>query len=430
MKKILILSLLISHLICICSAQNLSPLWTGFVNQVPLSTSYSQDGSKVATGGNIEMKVWNANTGGQIWADPGGVHAPVVFSPDGMKIAVGNLFYVKVYDANSGVQLWSGYHSSIVSIAYSPNNSLIATGGTNDSIKVWNALTGALIWSGTHSGTVGSLCFSPNNNFVVSGGYNPDNSLKIWNANTGGLAWSGTHSYSVKAVCFSHDGTLIASVGNSDSIKLWNANTGTLIWSKQGGGNFVKFNPDDSKVFSDYNGITARNTGTGIIAWTNPAQEHCLDVSETGNLVASGGTLTFNDVGVWDANAGILLDTGLHNDWVYTIAFSHDGTKVFSGSQDNTVKMWGTGLNGIQNDILNSEFSISPNPATDKITIEIHNGVTPAQIIISDVTGRIISQLKPTQSITQLDIKNFPAGIYFVQFKTKQGVEVKKFVKE
>jgi WD40 repeat protein len=30
-----------------------------------------------------------------------------------------------------------------------------------------------------------------------------------------------------------------------------------------------------------------------------------------------------------------------HSDWVYSVAYSPDGTKIISGSDDETIKIWG-----------------------------------------------------------------------------------------
>ena len=45
---------------------------------------------------------------------------------------------------------------------------------------------------------------------------------------------------------------------------------------------------------------------------------------------------------IWDANTGECLKTLRgHSDWVLSVAYSPDGTKIISGSFDETVKIWG-----------------------------------------------------------------------------------------
>jgi len=35
--------------------------------------------------------------------------------------------------------------------------------------------------------------------------------------------------------------------------------------------------------------------------------------------------------------------TNAHSDWVMSVAFSPDGTKIVSGSDDKTIKVWDSG---------------------------------------------------------------------------------------
>ena len=35
--------------------------------------------------------------------------------------------------------------------------------------------------------------------------------------------------------------------------------------------------------------------------------------------------------------------TNAHSDWVISVAFSPDGTKIVSGSRDETIKVWDSG---------------------------------------------------------------------------------------
>ena len=34
-----------------------------------------------------------------------------------------------------------------------------------------------------------------------------------------------------------------------------------------------------------------------------------------------------------------------HSNWVMSVAFNHDGTKIVSGSCDKTIKVWDAGVN-------------------------------------------------------------------------------------
>ncbi|MGD1804145.1 WD40 repeat domain-containing protein [Dapis sp. BLCC M126] len=44
---------------------------------------------------------------------------------------------------------------------------------------------------------------------------------------------------------------------------------------------------------------------------------------------------------MWDANTGEQIGKPLqHQDWVWSVAFNHDSTKIVSGGNDKTVRVW------------------------------------------------------------------------------------------
>jgi WD40 repeat protein len=62
--------------------------------------------------------------------------------------------------------------------------------------------------------------------------------------------------------------------------------------------------------------------------------------SPDGTKIISGSE--DNTIKIWDANTGECLKTlEGHSGWVRSVAFSPDGTKIISGSFDDTIKIWG-----------------------------------------------------------------------------------------
>ena len=64
--------------------------------------------------------------------------------------------------------------------------------------------------------------------------------------------------------------------------------------------------------------------------------------SHDGTQVVSGSL--DNTVKIWNTSSGACLKTlEGHSNSVYSVTFSHDGTQVVSGSSDQTVKIWDAG---------------------------------------------------------------------------------------
>ncbi len=77
-----------------------------------------------------------------------------------------------------------------------------------------------------------------------------------------------------------------------------------------------------------------------------------------------------------------------------------------------------------------SQVSIYPNPAQDVLIVDLTT-IEAQELIITNVNGQILKQKHSEfQDHIEVDIELLPAGIYFIQVQTKQGVLTQKFVKQ
>ena len=65
-----------------------------------------------------------------------------------------------------------------------------------------------------------------------------------------------------------------------------------------------------------------------------------------------------------------------------------------------------------ENIITKSTITIYPNPATDKLTIEIPSEISPHQIEITDALGRKIYTEKTNLKSVIINLKSLPSGIF------------------
>ncbi|KAL0947904.1 hypothetical protein HGRIS_010539 [Hohenbuehelia grisea] len=173
-------------------------------------------------------------------------------------------------------------------------------------------------------------------------------------ASGGEETWPPTETLVIRAnskvhsIAISHDGTKIASVTGDYNIRVWDVETGELIGIPLQGHvddiSSIVFWPDGTKIVSRSNDIICIwdvETGKQV------GRLHGRDASVYSAVFSSDGTKiatgTFdNTTRVWDLETGNQVGAGLqgHGASVDTAMFSPDGTKIVSRSNDDTICAW------------------------------------------------------------------------------------------
>jgi hypothetical protein len=78
---------------------------------------------------------------------------------------------------------------------------------------------------------------------------------------------------------------------------------------------------------------------------------------------------------------------------------------------------------------VNNSFEMFPNPAANQVTLTAANG-TLLNVSVYDVTGKLVLVQNPNTVSTQLNVISLPKGIYMVEVKSTQGIEVEKLIVE
>ena|GEM_PF-1448946 len=78
-----------------------------------------------------------------------------------------------------------------------------------------------------------------------------------------------------------------------------------------------------------------------------------------------------------------------------------------------------------------SEISIYPNPANDKLTITIptYSAVHHTMLKLFDIYGNLLKGITITDSTTTVDISGYPSGVYVVRFMDEKGIVSKRIIK-
>jgi hypothetical protein len=86
------------------------------------------------------------------------------------------------------------------------------------------------------------------------------------------------------------------------------------------------------------------------------------------------------------------------------------------------------GIDAIQN----NDLKIYPNPANDKIVVEVsyQNPSVNNKLSIFDIHGQLLMQKQIDKLKTEIDISELARGIYFLRIENRSELYVRKFIKE
>lgn len=333
-----------------------------------------------------------------------GDFSSILFSPDNSLLACIINYALIVWDATSGSILSRLSTKDVASLAFSPNSSRIVCGSSSmGSIIVQDARTSAILFGPLygHKSMVSALHVRPNGVEVVSVGddgliilwdillgtqvhsvtmrncpsplpvpiFSTDGTCLIAPKATGFGTWNSTTGESlsvvddggwVSSLTVSPDGLLVASASENRMACLWTTTGSNLTGTIDEDNRWhipietVAYSPDGTRIAlvvntqhptHSLNLIHVIDAQTSIAAF-EPIAHHapirCLAFSNDGSRIVSGS----EDCGIrlWDSTTGVrlLLISEGHALQITSVAFSFDDTKILSTSRDNTACVWDT----------------------------------------------------------------------------------------
>ena len=270
------------------------------------TVAFSRDGRLLATGDRYNTgNLWRADTGrhlGALTNHTAPVHR-VAFNADGTRLATASEDRtVSVWDPSTTKRLLSlvGHKRDVVDVAFSPDGRRLATASRDGTARIWNAES--------HSDVVYGAAFSPDNEWLATA--SGDRTIGIWNVKSRELvARLAGHEDIVRRVAFSPDGRHLASAGYDQTARIWDLRTRMPLPPLK--------HRDEQRGYDKINDV---------------------DYSADGRWLATAGA-NYNAV-VWDAATRQPVFAGRHDDMVWAVAFSPDGTLLASAGEDGILKMW------------------------------------------------------------------------------------------
>jgi WD40 repeat protein len=314
----------------------------------------SPDGTKVAyPGKKIPVPVFSMEA------------ADKVIPLFGIPVMVKDLAPVQVRDAVTGKRLFKlmGHGQLISDLTFSPDGKRLASASWDETVRVWDSDTGHhLLTLRGHSGRVDCVAFSPDGNHLAAGsGFQ----VQLWDAKTGKLVRRvDSQGQDLFCLAYSPDGRQLAVGGQGGFIKVLDARTGedvaTLRENREAYVYGVAFSPDGKRIASASIPLGPLPRKDPIKVWDAATGERLLSVqaeplqdtysvafSPDGRFIAGGGCIFKGDIlqfavlRFWDAKTGrTVITLRAHEGKIDDVAFSADGKRLVSASDDETVKVW------------------------------------------------------------------------------------------
>jgi WD40 repeat protein len=275
----------------------------------------------------------------------------VVLSPDGKTLLVcGRDGFARLFDVETGENrsFLGGHVGAVLCAAFSADGRKAVTGGADNTARVWDVAGGReLVKLAGLEGGVSAAAFTPDGKAVLTGG--GDEVGRVWDAEGGQLLFKlKGHAGFVTAVACPADGATLLTASEDGTCRLWERATGkeVAVWPVGQPVNCLAAAPDGKALFA---GTRAGSVCVYDLAarkelrrFDNPEKKEVLGLA----LSPDGRWLAAGDAGerlhVFAAATGkpAAVFEG-HTGPVLSAAFTREGGRLASCSEDQTVRLWG-----------------------------------------------------------------------------------------
>jgi WD40 repeat protein len=277
--------------------------------------AFSPNGKCIVVGSaDGSVRVWDAETATFLDRVPSG-HKKIVLccvvSPDGTRFITGSRdATARIWDAKTGRPITGllAHGDSVDCAAFSSDSRSAATGTRDRKVHIWDAIEGKASYTPLDCPSeVNSIYFHPSipTRIVVTFG----NVARVWDTQTGQIVADLEHPDVVSTAQFDASGDHVLTTSKDGFVRLWSVQTGETLKTSQ-----PQIGPIDNGLLS-------------------PSSDHIA-------------TISGQDIYLWsqDLSDPIILH---HSSTVSCAAFSHDGIRFLSATDDGKVRAWST-LSGRQ----------------------------------------------------------------------------------
>lgn len=177
-------------------------------------------------------------------------------------------------------------------------------------------------------------------------------------------------------------------------------------------------------------------TGSSLSIWVKSLSDtYGLERYRIGVYVGSGTPTSGSDFTIISGGSSL---TAPYPNWAERVQSlsTYDGQTIRIGIKCETADSYMFMVDDFKitaTTLSNSEFTINsfslyPNPTTSILNISNNNNFDIKNISVVDINGRVIKNQEG--SLTQINVSDLNAGVYFVTIEAAEGKTTKKFIKQ